>query len=130
MNLYITTKYNKKVEIYSRPEEDFGYDYETFSSCDNIGDLYWNHTDSGLVNIDVMIEHLKELKEKGSNYVGCEWHCDHGEMELFGFTITKSSEEEIQKFLDDKKSKERKKKEEEIRLLESKVENLKKSLVD
>ena len=75
-----------------------------------------------------MRDFLEELKQKGSNYVGCEWHCDHGEMELYGFTINKSSQSEIDEYLEGIKTKERKKKEAEIKLLETKVENLKKSL--
>jgi hypothetical protein len=129
MNKYITSKFDQKIEIYSRPEEDFGYDYEIHSSCDTIGSNYWDYTDSGLVKIDTMIEHLNELKQNGSNYVGCEWHCDHGEMELYGFSVNESSQPEIDEYLEGIKTKERKKKEAEIKLLEDKVRNLKKSLV-
>lgn len=128
MDFYITTKFVEKDEIYSRPEEDFGYDYEEDNRVETIGDVYWNYTDSGLVNIDLMIQRLVELKQKGSNYVGCDWHCDHGEMELYGFKINKSSQTEIDEYLEGIKTKERKKKEAEIKLLEDKVKNLKKSL--
>jgi hypothetical protein len=129
MDFYITTKFVEKEEIYSRPEEDFGYDYENDNRIETIGDVYWNYTESGLVNIDVMIQHLEDLKQKGSNYVGCEWHCDHGEMELYGFSMKMSSKPEIDEYLEEIKTKERKKKEAEIKLLEDKVKNLKKSLV-
>jgi hypothetical protein len=129
MDFYITTKFVEKEEIYSRPEEDFGYDYENDNRIETIGDVYWNYTESGLVNIDVMIQHLEDLKQKGSNYVGCEWHCVHGEMELYGFSMKMSSKPEIDEYLEEIKTKERKKKEAEIKLLEDKVKNLKKSLV-
>lgn len=129
MDFYITTKFVEKDEIYSRPEEDFGYDYENDNRVETIGDVYWDYTESGLVNIDVMIQRLEELKQKGSNYVGCEWHCDHGEMELYGFNINKSSQTEIDEYLEGIKTKDRKKKEDEIKLLEDKVKNLRKSLV-
>lgn len=129
MKKYITSKFEEKIEIYSRPDEDFGYDYETDDSYETIGDEYWRHTESGLVKIDTMIEHLNELKNIGSNYVGCEWLCDHGEMELCGFSLKMSSQPEIDEYLEGIKTKERKKKEDEIKLLEDKVKNLKKSLV-
>jgi hypothetical protein len=129
MDFYITTKFVEKDEIYSRPEEDFGYDYKNDNRVETIGDMYWDYTESGLVNIDVMIQRLEELKQKGSNYVGCEWHCDHGEMELYGFNINKSSQSEVDEYLEGIKTKERKKKEVEIKLLEDKVKNLKKSLL-
>lgn len=128
MDKYITYKFVEKVEIYSRPEEDFGFEYETHSKCEGLGDKVWNHTDSGLVKLDVLIQELLKLQDKGSNYVGCEWHCDHGEMELYGFHLNESTDDEVKLHLDNIKTKERKKKEEEIRLLEVRIENLKKSL--
>ena len=128
MDKYITFKFVKKVEIYSRPEEDCGFDYETYSKCERLGDKVWNHTDSGLVKIDVLIQELLKLQDKGSNYVGCEWHCDHEEMELFGFHINESTDDEVKLHLENIKTKERKIKEEEIRLLEVRMETLKKCL--
>lgn len=130
MKKYITSKFEQKIEIYSRTDEDFGYDYETDDSYETMGDKYWNHTESGLVKIDTMIEHLKELQNTGSNYVGCEWHCDHGEMELYGFSLKISSQPEIEKYLESIRTKDKKKTEAEIKLLEDKVKNLKKTLVE
>ena len=66
--------------------------------------------------------------ENAKKVMGCDWHCDHGEMELYGFKINKSSQTEIDEYLEGIKTKERKKKEAEIKLLEDKVKNLKKSL--
>jgi hypothetical protein len=59
-------------------------------SC--IGDV--NYSDAGLVNIDDLIESLIELR-KGSNYVACDWHCDHSELEVHGFNFRKSTDDEV-----------------------------------
>jgi hypothetical protein len=52
-------------------------------SC--IGDV--NYSDAGLVNIDDLIESLIELREKGSNYVACDWHCDHQNLRFMALTL-------------------------------------------
>jgi hypothetical protein len=71
---------------------------------------------------------LETLKAKGANYVGCDWHCDHQELDLYGFNLTTSKSDEIQAQIDVLKEKELKTKQAAIASLEEKLKKLKKDL--
>jgi len=87
----------KEAYIESRPEEDLGLDYDVHIQDENLGeDCY---SDAGFVNIDILIEKLKYFKESGANYVACDWHCDHQELELYGVNLRLASEDEIRDHL-------------------------------
>jgi hypothetical protein len=89
--IYFTNKFIGKDFLISSPQEDNGFNYE--NDYKELGDF--NQSDAGLVKIDELINILKELKDKGSNYVACDWHCDHGELEVYGFNYRKSTDEEV-----------------------------------
>ena len=91
--VYFTNKFINKTYLTSTPEEDNGFDFEKDDDYQTIGDT--NYSDSGLVKIDELIKTLQDLKEKGSNYVACDWHCDHQELEIHGFNFRKSNDEEV-----------------------------------
>jgi hypothetical protein len=91
--VYFTSKLIDKVYLTSTPEEDNGLDWEKDNSYQTLGDE--NYSDAGLVNIDDLIESLQELKLKGSNYIACDWHCDHQELEVHAFNFRKSNTEEV-----------------------------------
>ena len=91
--VYFTNKFINKTHLTSTPEEDNGFDFEKDNDYQTIGDT--NYSDAGLVKIDELIKTLQDLKEKGSNYVACDWHCDHQELEVHGFNFRKSNDEEV-----------------------------------
>tara|TARA_R110000782_G_scaffold81198_1_gene160524 strand:- start:392 stop:769 length:378 start_codon:yes stop_codon:yes gene_type:complete len=101
--VYFTNKLIYKVYLTSTPEEDNGFDWKKDDSHCCIGDI--NYSDAGLVNIDDLIESLIELREKGSNYVACDWHCNHSELEVHGFNFRKSTDDEVKAEQDKLKSK-------------------------
>lgn len=53
------------------------------------------HYEGGLVKIDSLINILNEFKEKGANYVACDYHCDHQELDLVAIELRPSTDEEI-----------------------------------
>ena len=91
--VYFTNKFINKTYLTSTPEEDNGFDFEKDNDYQTIGDT--NYSDAGLVKIDELIKTLQDLKEKGSNYVTCDWHCDHQELEVHGFNFRKSNDDEV-----------------------------------
>lgn len=98
-----TNKFIEKKYLTSNPQEDNGFDYESDDDYREIGDV--NQSDSGLVKIDDLITILQELKDKGSNYVACDWHCDHQELDVYGFNYRKSTYEEVKVVEDEAKVK-------------------------
>lgn len=79
------------------------------------------------IEIDLLIKFLNSLKEKGSNFVRIEDHCDHHGYEFEGLSIRFATQEEIDDYLNKKKLKEEKTKEEKIKELEDTINKLKNS---
>ena len=120
---YFTNKFIGKKYLTSNPQEDNGFDYEIDDDYRETGDV--NQSDAGLVKIDELITILQELKEKGANYVACDWHCDHQELEVHGFNYEKSTDEEIQSIEDAAKLKKELLKQRQIKEMEEKLAKLK-----
>lgn len=120
---YFTNKFIGKKYLISNPQEDNGFDYDIDDDYREIGDV--NQSDAGLVKIDELITILQELKENGANYVACDWHCDHQELEVHGFNYEKSTEEEIQSIEDAAKLKKELLKQRQIKEMEEKLAKLK-----
>jgi hypothetical protein len=101
---YIKSVFKSKISMESRPEEEMGYNSDDIdSNYEFIGDVPYHKTDAGLVNIKTLIEKLKEMESEGINYVGCEYHCDHVELDLYGFVLEEPTESEINEFIHGKK---------------------------
>ncbi len=118
-----TNKFIEKKYLTSNPQEDNGFDYESDDDYREIGDV--NQSDSGLVKIDDLITILQELKDKGSNYVACDWHCDHQELDVYGFNYRKSTYEEVKVVEDEAKAKKELLKQRQIKEMEDKLAKLK-----
>jgi hypothetical protein len=126
--LYITSNLVAKEYIDSMVLEDFGFDYgNTFRTFQILGNNNHNNYDSGTIKIDSLISKLEEFKKIGGNYVICDWHCDHNELDLYAFKIEKSNSNEIIDF-EDKEKKIKAEKEKEIKELEEKLRILKNGL--
>ena len=125
---YITSKFIEKKSLEARPEDDLGYEWDVHENFEIIGDEPYHKSEAGLVKIDILIQELVEMKAKGANYVGCDWHCDHQELDLYGFNLTTSKSDEIQAKIDVLKEKELKTKQAAIATLEEKLKKLKKDL--
>ena len=126
--IYITSKFIGNESLESRPEEDFGFNYDEHEDYQILGDEPSHKSEAGLVSIDYLMRELETLKVKGANYVGCDWHCDHQELDLYGFNLTTSKSDEIQAQIDVLKEKELKTKQAAIATLEEKLKKLKKDL--
>lgn len=120
---YFTNKFIGKHYLTSNPQEDNGFDYETDDDYKEIGDI--NQSDAGLVKIDELITILQELKDKGANYVACDWHCDHQELDVYGFNYRKSTDEEVQVVEEAAKAKKELLKQRQIKEIEEKLSKLK-----
>jgi hypothetical protein len=126
--LFITSKFIGSKSLESRPEEDLGFDYDEYGNFDILGDNPYDKSEAGVVDIVQLMTILSEMKAKGANYVGCDWHCDHQELDLYGFNIITSTSDEIKAKIDALKHKEQKSKEKEFAELEKRLEILKKDL--
>ena len=126
--LYITSKFIGQESLESRPEEDFGFDYEEENTYEFIGVLHYLKTDDGIVNIVKLIAELNKLKDKGANYVGCDWHCDHQELDLYAFNLYVSTSDEVQTEINSLNLMKIAKKEKLIAELEENLKILKKDL--
>lgn len=124
--LYFTTKFIEKKYLASNPEEDNGFDYENHDNYKEIGDDIQDFVyEAGLVKIDELITILQELKDKGANYVACDWHCDHQELDVYGFNYRKSTDEEVQAIENAEKAKKELLKQRQIKEMEEKLAKLK-----
>ena len=121
--LYFTTNFIEKKYLASYPHEDNGFDWDVNEDYEEIGDV--NQSDAGLVKIDELITILQELKDKGANYVACDWHCDHQELDVYGFNYRKSTDEEVQAIEDAAKAKKELLKQRQIKEMEEKLAKLK-----
>ena len=121
--LYFTSNFIEKKYLASYPHEDNGFDWDVNEDYEEIGDT--NQSDAGLVKIDELITILQELKDKGANYVACDWHCDHQELDVYGFNYRKSTDEEVQVVEDAAKAKKELLKQRQIKEMEDKLAKLK-----
>jgi len=51
-----------------------------------------------IVNIDMFMERLQSLKEKGATHIEMEYHCDHIGYDISAFHVRPSTDEEINTF--------------------------------
>jgi hypothetical protein len=79
------------------------------------------------ISIDDVIKTLESFKKKGCNYVEIMYHCDHIGYYFNGLDIHRSTNEEVAKDKERLDAKSKAKKEAEIKALETKLEQLKKS---
>ena len=70
--------------INANPDEDNVYINAVHSGPDN-----------GLIEIERLEEMLKQVKETGATHVEIDFHTDHEEYEIGGYTITGSDEQEL-----------------------------------
>jgi hypothetical protein len=121
--IYFTQKLIDKQYLLDTANEDNGLDYEIHDNYEKLGDTL--HSDAGLVSIEKLISVLVDMNSKGANYVSCDWHCDHQELEVHGVLYRASTKEEIQVELDKHTQKLEASKQREIEALELKLKTLK-----
>jgi hypothetical protein len=121
--LFIKQEVIQEISLESRPYEDMGFDYENYGNFEELGETH--DGEAGLVSIDVLINSLQELKSNGANYVSCDWHCDHVELDLYGVQYRLATPEEIESFKQAQKLKKEDEKKREIERLEQKLKRLK-----
>ena len=126
--IFITSKFLDYASLEARPHEDFGFDYEEDETYEFIGDDIYHKSDAGLVSIDMLVNKLLTMQKNGANYVACDWHYDHQELDLYGFKLTSSTSDEIQDYLEANIGEIKKIKQDEITELEKVLKKLKKDL--
>lgn len=94
MKTYFKQRLIDKIYLEARPEEENGFSYDIHEDFTTITEGRCE-SDSEPVSIDTLIEQLISLKKLGANYVSCDWHCDHQELELHGYEFRTATEEEI-----------------------------------
>lgn len=92
----------------------YNYIYELSDDfCDNFPNIHYIRrdisTESYPVKIETVEKMLSELKDKGSNYVEIDFHCDHGSYIMSGLDIRVADEKETEEYM--KSSIEKKRKE-------------------
>jgi hypothetical protein len=123
---YTTSKSIGKETLESKPEFDLGFDYN--GQHIEIGDDPFYKSEAGPVSISDLIEKLQVFQNNGANYVCCDWHCDHVELDIYAFKMSVSTPEEIESYLDVLKKTKQTAKQNEIANLEKKLILLKKDL--
>lgn len=122
-NIFFHKRNIQEISLESRPEEELGFDYDSHDEYVNLGDGFL--TDVGLVNIDLLIENLTEMKSNGVTHVSCDWHSDHQELDLYGVQYRLANQEEIDAYKEALTVKENARKQREIEKLEAKLKQLK-----
>ena len=112
-----------QVDIRANAEEDLGLDWDVHSDTTTLGEVLY--ADAGLVKIEELIATLIDLNSRGANYVSCDWHCDHQELEVYGVEYRLATGDEVKPVLEKRKELAEKKKAREIELLEEKLKKLK-----
>jgi hypothetical protein len=96
--IYFTSKEVSEIDHYSDAAGENGYDWDSDGRYEVIGDKASTH--GGMVSINKMREYLSEMEKIGSNYVRIGFHSDHNELEIVGVSYTKSTQEEIDAYLE------------------------------
>jgi hypothetical protein len=121
--LYFNQKEIQKVSIESYPEVDLGFDYDKHEDYVLVGDDL--RSDAGIVKIDKLIETLNEMKLNGANYVSCDWHCDHQDLDLYGVKFELATSEQVEAYENKLKAKDEVEKQRQIKALENRLKTLK-----
>ena len=126
--IFIKSKFIKEACLDSNPQEDFGFNYEDHETYNILGDKFYDKTDVGLVSINVLMAELRQMQNNGANYVACDWHCDHEELDLYSYSLSETTSDEVQTHIESLYNLNQKNKEKEIAELEKRLELLKKDL--
>ena len=110
-------------DIASRSEEDLGLDWDHHSDSKTFGDTLYS--DAGLVKIVDLISALVELNSKGANYVACDWHDDHQELEVYGVEFRLSTPKEVATYIAKRDQDKKESDEAKIKRLEEQLKTLK-----
>ncbi len=104
--------------------EDLGFDYDTFGDYQYINNQSFYH-DAQPVNIDRVISVLQKLKEEGANYVECNFHEDHQELEVTGYAIRLATDAEITEYYNKQQKLDKDNRDSQILKLEMQLKQLK-----
>ena len=92
MKIYVTKTHiadNNVSELDFTLYDKFGFDRDAGDGGNEFVEITdkLGRADSEPIEIDSLIEILKSLKEKGSNYVQLDYHCDHLGYDISGYDI-------------------------------------------
>jgi hypothetical protein len=121
--IFFNLKSIGRKDIVARSEEDLGLDWDHHSDSKTFGDTLYS--DAGLVKIEELISTLVELNSKGANYVACDWHCDHQELEVYGVEFRLATPEEVATYIAKRDQDKKESDEAKIKRLEEQLKTLK-----
>jgi hypothetical protein len=121
--IFFNLKKIGRKDIVSRSEEDLGLDWDFHSDAKTLGDALY--LEAGLVKIEDLISILVELNSKGANYVACDWHCDHQELEVYGVEFRLATPEEVAEYIVKRDQHKKESDESKIKRLEEQLKTLK-----
>ena len=121
--IFFNLKHIGHKDIAARSEEDLGLDWDIHSDTKTLGDILYS--DAGLVKIEDLISALVELNSKGANYVACDWHCDHQELEVYGVEFRLATPEEVAEYIDKRDQHKKESDDAKIKRLEEQLKTLK-----
>lgn len=121
--IFFNLKKIGRKDIVSRSEEDLGLDWDLHSDAKTLGDALY--LEAGLVKIEDLISILVELNSKGANYVACDWHCDHQELEVYGVEFRLATPEEVAEYIVKRDQHKKESDESKIKRLEEQLKTLK-----
>lgn len=126
-NVYIKRKLvydNELSEIDFDLYKEFGFDSDKHEDCLIVGDSR-GYADAYPIKIEKVIQELVNMKEAGSTHVEIGYHCDHIGYIFEGYNISKMSNDEVNKLLEEKRAK--KTKQDQIAALKKQIQILENS---
>lgn len=110
-----------ETEVFATKEELEKYEYV----CLAFDDKKVYQTEAGIIPIQKIKELIERAEASGANFVAIDYHCDHGEYDVYGYHVEKMSQEEIDVLEAKKAEKTKKANEGKIKELEEQIKRLK-----
>lgn len=84
-------------------QSNFGFSYDEYYQLTEII-IGKPRVTTEPILIDSIIDKLQKIKERGSNYVSLDYHCDHISYEMTGYKVYPSQEDQILSFIEKRDS--------------------------
>jgi hypothetical protein len=110
-----------ETEVFATKEELEKYEYVCLAFDDD--KVY--QTEARIIPIQKIKELIDKAEASGANFVAIDYHCDHGEYDVYGYHVERMSQEEIDVLEAKKAEKTKKANEAKIKQLEEQIKKIK-----
>lgn len=110
-----------QTEVFATKEELEKYEYLYLTFDDK--KVY--QTEAAIIPIQKIKELIDKAEASGANFVAIDYHCDHGEYDVYGYHVERMTQEEIDALEVKKAEKKKTINEAKIKELEEQIEKLK-----